>query len=60
MFMIIISKGTFRVELFQIINQSHDSNQDLPDSKAPCYLTSLGDYAKRKSCDSQAHGYLSH
>ena len=31
----------FRVELFQIINQSHDSSQDLPDSKTPCYVTSL-------------------
>ena len=31
----------FRVELLQIINQSHDSSQDLPDSKTPCYVTSL-------------------
>ena len=40
MFMIIISKWMFRGELFQVINQSHDSSQDLPDSKTPCYVTS--------------------
>lgn len=37
-FMVIIAKGKFRVELFYMGNWSHDSNPYLPDSKVyiPC------------------------
>lgn len=62
MFMIIISKGKFRVELFQIINQSHDSDEDLPDSSACIPSPLLSDspwwLCPMKSHDSQAYGYL--
>lgn len=49
-FMIIITKGKFRVELCSIGNWSHDSNLYLPDSKVyipcQCCLTSPTDLPK--------------
>lgn len=60
MFMMVVSKGKFSVELFQVINQNHDSNQDLPDCRAPQYhaMFLFDDYAKHKFHDAQAHGYV--